>query len=316
MPRRHRAGAEPPPGWTIGIDIGGTKTALCIAAFPEARLLHRTTIATPAGAASGMPFLGTLCRRAATLLRRSGRDGPCRGIGISICETVDLEGAVTSSHRVRWSGLPVRERFAALVPTVVESDVRAAALAEARFGAGRAYGDFLYLNVGTGISTCWVKDGRPHAGARGNALALASSPLSFTCPHCGKASSYVLEDVAGGAGLAACHAALGGRRVGSAKAVLQAAARGDRLAQQAIAQATHALGMSLGLAINVIDPQAVVVGGGLGAAEGPYWRRLVRETRKHVWSEATRTLPLRRATLGGDSALIGAAACAWLAART
>ncbi len=314
-----RAAARQEPVWTLGIDVGGTKTALCLAAFPEARILRRQTLATPAAASSGQRFLDALCRRASALLRQAVREGrACRGIGVSVCELVDRRGEVASAHRVRWAGLPVRARFAALAPATVEADVRAAALAEARFGAGRPFGEFLYLNVGTGISCCWVKEGRPHAGARGHALTLASSPLSFVCPRCGERTGYVLEEVAGGAGLAAHYASRGGRRAASARDVLRAAAQGERLARDLVGQATHALGMSLGLVVNVLDPQAVVVGGGLGAAEaeGPYWRGLVRATRRHVWSPATRRLPIVRAALGADSAFIGAAATAWLASTS
>jgi glucokinase len=304
----------PAPGWTAGIDVGGTKTALCVASFPEARLLHRAVLDTPSGAASGAAFLERVAAEAADLMDRAVAAGtPCRAIGVSICELVDLDGNVTSAHRVHWQGLKAQERFAALAPAEIEADVRAAALAEARWGAGRDYDQFLYLNIGTGISTCWVKDGVPHAGARGNALALASSPISFTCLRCGHEGSYILENVAGGAGLVKEYAARSGAAVTSARDVLTAAERGDAVARQVIDRATRALGVSLGLAVNVLDPEAIVVGGGLGSARGLYWNGLVEATRAHVWSAATRTLPIRPAALGADSALLGAAARAWLA---
>lgn len=302
------------PGWTVGIDVGGTKTALCVARFPEARIIHRAVLDTPAGAASGTALLERVAAGAADLMARAAAGGtPCRAIGVSICELVDLDGNVTSAHRVHWQDLKAQERFAALAPAEIEADVRAAALAEARWGAGRGYDQFLYLNIGTGISTSWVKDGVPHAGARGNALALASSPISFTCPHCGEEGCYVLEDVAGGAGLAVEYAALSGAPVASARDVLTAAEGGDAKARQVIDRATRALGVSLGLVVNVLDPEAIVIGGGLGSAGGPYWEGLVAATRTHVWSADTRTLPIRPAALGADSALLGAAARAWLA---
>lgn len=301
---------EPPaPAWTLGIDVGGTKTALAVVRFPEARIDLRVTTDTPERATAGAAFLDRVAREAEGLAEQAASQNmPCQAAGISVCELVDLSGNVTSGHRVQWSGLPVGVRMSA----VVEADVRAAALAEARWGAGRGDDQFLYLNVGTGISTCWVKHGVPHAGARGNALALASSPTSFTCPHCGQPGSYVLEEVAGGAGLAARYAARTGTATASAREVLCAAGGGDAAALAVIDEATRALGLSLGLAINLLDPQSVVVGGGLGVAQGAYWDGLVRATRAHVWSETTRDLPIRPAALGADSALIGAAARAWL----
>jgi glucokinase len=297
----------PPPARTIGIDVGGTKTALCVADFPEGRIVERRLLDTSLDPADAAPFLDRVVAAAAGLHDAAAAGGVrCSAIGLSVCELVDLSGDIASTHRLRWRDLPVRTKLRALLPAVVESDVRAAALAEARFGGGRDYRQFLYGNIGTGVSSAWVCDGRPHAGARGNALVLASSPVSFTCPHCGKDGAYVPEDVAGGGGLAR---ALG---AASARDVLTAAEQGDAAAKRAIAAATRALGVNLGLAVNILDPEAVVIGGGLGRAGGLYWDGLVASTRAHIWSEATRDLPIRPAALGDDSGLLGAAACAWL----
>lgn len=305
---------QPAPGQVLGIDVGGTKTSLGIVRFPEGCIVERVIIETATGAGSGPSFLAQVVQEAAAVIGRAAAAGaPCRAIGLSVCELVDLAGNITSRHRLQWAGLPVREQLGRHASTVVESDVRAAAFAEARWGAGRAYDEFLYLNVGTGISTCWVKGGVPYAGARGNALALASSPIPFTCPRCGEAGAYVLEDVAGGAGLANLYAAHSGLEALSAKDVLSAAAAGDSHAATVIERATRALGGSLGLLVNALDPEAVVVGGGLGGAGGLYWHGLVRATRDHIWAESTRDLPICQATLGDDSALIGAAARAWRA---
>ena len=306
---------RPAPGQALGIDVGGSKTSLGIVRFPEGRVINRVVIETATAAGSGAPFLARVEQEAAAIIARAAAEGaPSRGIGLSVCELVDLAGRITSEHRVHWVGLPVQERLGQHGRAVVESDVRAAALAEAHWGAGRRYRDFLYVNIGTGISTCWIKGGVPHAGARGNALAMASSPIPFTCPHCGEAGAYVLEDVAGGAGLANLYAAHSGAQHLSARDVLGFAAAGDRDAAAVIDRATQALGGCLGLVINALDPEAVVVGGGLGGAGGLYWDGLVRATRDHIYAKSTRDLPICPATLGGDSALIGAAARAWLAA--
>jgi glucokinase len=304
---------QPAPGQVLGIDVGGTKTSLGVVRFPEGRIVNRAVLETATGAESG-PFLARVVQEAAAVIDRAASEGaPCRAIGLSVCELVDLGGRIASHHRLQWTGLPVQEQLERYGRTVIESDVRAAALAEARWGAGRGYGAFLYVNIGTGISACWVKDGVPHAGSRGNALVFASSPIPFTCPHCGESGAYVLEDVAGGAGLARLYAAHSRASNVSAKDVLIAATAGDRHAATVIERANQALGSSLGLVIGVLDPEAVVIGGGLGSAGGLYWDGLVRATRDHIWAEGTRDLPIRRATLGDDSALIGAAARAWLA---
>jgi glucokinase len=298
------------PATVIGVDVGGTKTAFGLVRFPDARVIARREMPTPQGAASGARFLDALC--AAVTRLRDEESVAVNGLGIGVCELVDLDGAVSSGHRVHWKGLPVLQRFAAVAPTAIEADVRAAALAESRWGAGQGHRDLLYLNIGTGISTCWVKNGVPHAGANGHALAIASSPMGSTCPACGTHGAYVLEDVAGGAALARLYGAAMKRDVPSASEVLAAAAEGEERASALLAEAARLVGVSVGLAINILDPEALVIGGGLGAREGPYWQAIETAIRSQVWSDEARRLPIRRAALGADSGLIGAAASWWL----
>jgi glucokinase len=291
----------------IGIDIGGTKTAIGAVRLPDGEVLEPILLPTPTGAASGDAFLDSLTRQVAAFIDRRS-DDPL-AIGLSVCELVDIEGKIRSGHRVRWEGLDPVARFGEILPTAIESDVRAAALAEARLGAGRHYRQSFYLNLGTGISSCLVLDGKPHAGHRGNALAIASSPISLRTAQ-GEIVSQVLEEVAGGEGLAKL-AARAGLKAGSAKELIALAESGDPLAQELIGDAARAVGVSLGLAVNILDPEAVVIGGGLAGGEGFFWEAIQRETRAHIWSEETRPLPILKGSLGSDAALVGAALTAY-----
>ena len=95
-----------------------------------------------------------------------------------------------------------------------------------------------------------------------------------------------------------------------AEDVVLAAAAGDQAALAAIRTAAGALGVSIGWLVNVLDPAAIVIGGGLGSAPGPYWETLVTSARAHIWSEASRDVPIVPAALGPDAGLIGAALAA------
>lgn len=287
---------------TLGIDVGGTKTAICIMEWPSARIVFRETRPSPIPSEDHDVFLDLLLARAKALID----EHDAVAIGLSLCELVSLDEQVTSGHRIRWKGLPVRERFAQLCSTSLEADVRAAALAEARLGAGRSYQSFLYVNAGTGISAAWVNGGKVHPGSRGNALAFASSPLSMRCTHCGEVTSSVIEDVAGGEGLvkAARSAGLDARNVSD---LFDAAASGNPAARRIMEDGARALAVSVGLAINLLDPFALVLGGGVFIGSEAFRARAVHEIRRHIWPEDTRQLPIETAGLGGDSAMIGAA---------
>jgi glucokinase len=248
----------------IGIDVGGTKIAVG-SVFADGRLAHRTEITT-AGA------------RLDEVVAAAERLGAA-GVGIGICELVDNEGHVRSGISVPWTTDELVEAFHHLGPVTIESDVRAAAVAEARFGAGRPFSSFLYLTVGTGISHCLVQEGKPYRGARGFAQLSGSAALSFRCPHCGQRVRVSVEDVASG---------------------------------PAPERDETALGSLVALLVNVLDPEAVVVGGGLGSAPGGYWEGVVRATRSHVWAADARDLPIVQAGLGANSGVIGAG---WLGLR-
>jgi glucokinase len=90
--------------------------------------------------------------------------------------------------------------------------------------------------------------------------------------------------------------------------VLAAANADDSSAAHVVKTAGEALGVGLAWLVNVLDPEAVIVGGGLGLAGGLYWDSFIAAARGHIWAEAARDLPILPAALGPDAGLIGAAA--------
>jgi glucokinase len=299
------------PAWAVGIDVGGTKIAGGLVRFPDATLAERELLATRPDRGPDA-VLADVTALAERLVRRAAADArEVAGVGLGVPELVDLRGCVTSAQTLDWRGAPLAERLAAIGPVRVEADVRAAALAEARFGAGRPFRAFAFVTVGTGISSTLVLDGKPFAGARGNALVLASSPMPAVCDHCGAPGRLALEDLAAGPALVRRYQRRRPGWAGSAADVLDAAASGDPEAVQVVRSAGIALGVVVAFLVNVLDPEAVIVGGGLGLAGGLYWSAFVEAARQHIWAPTTRGLPLLPAALGADAGVIGAAAGAW-----
>jgi len=295
----------------IGLDVGGTKVAGGVVSFPDGTIYQRQTIPT-FPERGGAAVIDDVFELAASLSKQARIEGrQVHGIGLGVCELVDLGGNVTSRQTLDWPGLPIQERFRSIAPTLVESDVRAAALAEALFGRGKPFSLFAYVTVGTGISHTLVHRGRAFRGARGNAIILASGALTMHCPACGVRSDFVLEEFASGQALVARFNKQSTRPVIRGNEIFEAADQGDLLAINILATGGDALGNMVGFLVNILDPEAIVIGGGLGMAGGIYWQNLEASARRHIWYEGARDLPILPAALGVDAGLIGAAAAMW-----
>jgi glucokinase len=267
----------------LGVDVGATKLAFAIVDPTNGSVLSSSTIATAADR-GGTALLADCVREA----ERLSADREIAAVGIGVCELVNLDGQITSHVSIDWRNLDVAAAFAHIGPTEIESDVRAAALAEAVHGAGRGLTSFLYVNAGSGLSSCLVLDGLPYSGARGNAILIGAGPPES-------------EQLAGGTGIAR---SLG---VPSAAAAANSARAGDDQARKTIEQGGRAAGAAIAFAVNLLDPEAVVVGGGLALNSHAYWQELEDAARSQIWATDTRRLPILRSSFGSRAGVVGAA---------
>lgn len=305
--------------YAIGIDIGGTKIAGGVVNVDNGEILWRKSIPTLTHRGGEAVLADCITLIEELIQVASIQAVTIKAVGIGLCELVDPAGNVKSAYNFDWRNLPVIERLSQIAPTVIDADVRVAARAEARYGAGQSYQNFAYVTVGTGISATLVQQGEPWSGTRGNALVLATMPLTTTCTHCGTRLDPVLEEFASGPALVKRYNQQTAQKAispaSSGQDVFAAVAQGDSDAIEIVTSAGEALGTSMAFLCNVLDPAAVVVGGGLGLAGGLYWEHFVESTRHHIYAEETRQLPILPAALGVDAGIIGAAAT-FLSERT
>jgi glucokinase len=294
----------------LGLDVGGTKIAAGVVTFPEGRIHLRRQILTKPER-GGTAVLRDVVQLA-NELDAGARQLNLRvaAIGLGVCELVTTVGEIVSANCVAWQGVDVSEQLSAIAPAILEADVRAAALAEAVLGAGQSYRTFVFLTVGTGIASSLVIEGRPFTGARGATGTVASSPLPRLGHPWDSGEAVTLEQIASGPALVARFNQLNGHAQ-SGQEVLAAAQAGNTSAISVVRSAAEALGATVGWLVNVLDPEAVVIGGGLGLSAGLYWETLEASARKHIWSDLHRGLPIVRAATELDAGLIGAAAAAW-----
>ncbi len=305
---RHRVGeAGRSRRGALGIDLGGSKLAVALVADLRGETLFFDTCPTPSGATAVLDAAADLVRSATAAAKEL--DVQVLGVGIGVPELVDRDGHIVSNAVLpELDDNELIKRFSVVAPTVVESDVRVAALAEARCGAGRKYRSFCYISVGTGISYSYVENGLVLAGARGVAISLGSA-VTAEWEVAGERRCWVLEEIASGPGVLARYLGLGGTRHTPAEVL---ASYGDEeAATQAVDETSRALGIGVSLSVDLLDPEAVVVGGGLGTAGGAFWDRMIESAREHIYADVARDVPIVQAELGPRSAAVGAALVGW-----
>jgi glucokinase len=295
--------------YAIGVDLGGTKCAAGLVQLDSGEVVSQRVTPT-------LPLRGgrAVLDDVASLIDEFRREAEARrcaveGVGIGIAELVSGDGRLLSAATIDWTNLDPAGAIAGRtgLPVRIDADVRAAARAEAVHGAGRDLGDFLYVTVGTGISAALVVEGVPYAGSRGLTGTFASATTLIPGLDGSLLAGQPLEQFASGPALASRYAAASHAFQGDARNVLALCQSGDALAEAVATSGGEALGAAIGALVNMLDPEAVVLGGGLGVAEGVYREAVVRSLRQHIWSEVHRDLPLVSATLGEAAGLVGAA---------
>lgn len=254
----------------------------------------------------GDPGLAVALGLARELLAEAARRGlAVAGLGAGLPEYVDSAGRLTSREVVDWTVQPA-DLFAALLTgprCVIDSDARCAALAESRLGAARGLDDFVYVSLGTGLSSAVVWRGVPLTGRRGEAIALGELEVSARVDADWDGN---LEAYCSGAGLARRYARRTGKTVPGAEEVARRAQAGDGAAQAILATAGGALGHALASVVALLDPHAIVLGGGLGTAGG-----LLRDELLAGYAACTARRPgaplVLTAQLGRRAGIVGAA---------
>ena len=215
--------------WFVGVDVGASKVAAALVDVNSGVTAELARLATRPERGGAI-----VLRDCVTLAEKVAASGSVAGIGIGVCEVVGNSGAVTSSHSFDWRTLDIAAEFAHIGPALVESDVRAAARAEATFGAGRGMESFLYVNAGSGISSALVIDQVPFPGARGNAILIGAGPLH-------------IEELAGGTAIA--------RATGKTPAEIEEATLSGAVSVTSVLDvAGRRLGEGIAFAVNLLGP--------------------------------------------------------------
>jgi len=263
---------------TIGIDIGGTKTAIGLVDTHGACLFEES-FSTRAQESFDL-FDARLAEKVNALLARFVHEYRLIGIGVAAPNANYFRGTIEAPSNFIWGRVEIVKLLSARfgVPVAITNDAKAAALGEMMYGEAKGMRDFMVVTLGTGLGSGIVVNGELLYGHDGHAGELGHTIIEPEGRACGCGRRGCLEMYVSSRGL--CRTAfslLSRRRTDSklrdisfneltAKRVYEAAVAGDALAQEAFAYTGKILGCALANAAAYFSPQAIIIFGGLANA--------------------------------------------------
>jgi len=296
----------------LGVDLGGTKIEIAALARDDGRVLLRERVATPRGGYGAV--LQAIALLVTSAEAKLGFSALPLGIGIPGCispSTGLVKGANSTSLNGHALDRDLQQRLQRDVR--VENDANCLAASEAVDGAAAGARVVFAVILGTGVGAGIAIDGRAWPGRNGVAGEWGHNPAPFVAGDervprlqcwCGRGECN--ETLLSGPGFAADHARHGGTAL-AAPAIVAAAAAGDERARASFDRYRERLARALAQIINVLDPSAIVLGGGMSNVDALY-DDVPRRWAPHVFSDSVST-PLLRAKHGDSSGVRGAA---WL----
>lgn len=296
----------------LGLDIGGTKSA-AVVGDEQGQVLARRAEPTPYGDwPEAVAFLVQLLR---DVCQDSGLAlADASALGVSCGGPLDSQTGVVYAppNLPHWTAVPLKARLeeAFGLPTFVENDANATALAEHRWGAGVGCRDMAFLTMGTGIGAGLILDGSLYRGRRdlagevGHATVLPDGPLCL----CGKRGC--LEALASGTALGRMGRECFSDNTLTAHDVCKRARQGDPIAQGIVAEVAHWMGVGLANLLHTLNLERIVLGTLAVHAADLLLEPIRASTQAHCWPriwEGTQILPAALGDSAQDKAALAAA---------
>lgn len=314
-------------GTALAFDFGGTKLAVGLVDVETGDWISVRRRPTPGDATSSIEAVSALAEQMLTAGGALTSRQPVRSLGVSFGGHIDsATGVVRRSLQISgWEDVHLskilRQRFGA--PVEICNDGTAGAIGEWAAGAGRGLNNLVYLTVSTGVGGGLILDDQPYEGTAGFAAEFGHVSVEEDGAVCTCGLTGCLETVAAGPSLArrATQRIANGERsclAGQAEPltgldVSEAAIAGDGLAIEVLAAAGRAVARVVSTLVIVLDPQAVLLGGGVAHAPDPFWTAFRSSIRTPTGDD--RGFSVGPAEHIDDAPLLGARAIALKIAR-
>lgn len=313
--------------YALAADVGGTQTRVALVdASGKIAARHSTETRAREGRDAVMGRLADALAHVVSAQRLS-IEGVIKGVGLSLASPVEPETGVMynppnlGGEWHLYTPIPyLRERLS--LPVVAENDATLGAVGEHAYGAGRGCANMVYMTVSTGIGGGIIINDRLYTGSNGFGSEIGHMTIDQNGPVCNCGNTGCLEALASGAALARISQArlrAGERSVMpelaagdiegvDARIVVDAAGRGDALAQSVMQDASLSLASGIVSLMHIFDPELIVIGGSLGHNLGMYMPTIEAEVKRRAMAHFQGAFPVAMSELGDDVSLIGAAA--------
>ena len=295
--------------YDAGFDIGGTRIKYGLV-DRDGRLVRRGRVRSPEAMADILAAL----EKAWTSLKRNA-PGPVRscGFGIAGFYSRKAQKILQSPNYPSLDGyplIPALRRFIK-VPVRLNNDANMAAFGEFRHGAGRGARSLVLLTIGTGIGSGIILDGKLWQGEGGYAGEIGHITVNPEGEPCNCGGQGCLETEASAPRMVRNYQDLTGRtEVVDSREVYLLAKSGDPAALESFRRCAYYLGIGLGIVINLLNPERILIGGGVVSAGRLLIGPAVEEARRRSHRISFAGCRIERAALGNDAGLVGAAAWA------
>jgi glucokinase len=308
----------------VGVDIGGTKVAAGLVNADGEILAHNRTPMVTSGAPSD--GLAAVSKAIGELFPDMASQNRIAAIGVCAPGPLNPDtGTILNPPNLTiWHNYPLAEEMRRLykAPVRVDNDANAAALAEAKWGAGRGYRNVFYATIGTGIGTGIIFDSRIYHGKTGAAAEGGHVGIDWNGPVCNCGKRGCIEKLAAGPAIAQrarqklarnpnsvlLEMAGGDIQRVSSQMVGRAHAGGDRVATEVMRETLDLLAYWLGSIIDLLEPDIIVIGGGVSSLLAPFLDEIRERWRGTCINPAPLSTPLVLAHYGEDAGIAGAAA--------
>jgi glucokinase len=313
--------------FVIGVDVGGTKVAAgFVNSAGEIGDVTRVRMVSDADAAAGLNAVA----EAIDKLLDIGRKREWKISAIGICAPGPLDphtGVVINPPNVPcWRNYPLAAEISQRyhLPVNIENDANAAALAEVLWGAGKGHAKVFYISIGTGIGTGFILDGHIYNGRTGAATEGGHVSIDYQGPICGCGKRGCIEAFISGPAIAKRAQAkleaanirhspildlADGKIAGvTCELVSRANTAGDPLAKATLLETVELLAVYLGNTIDLLEPDVIIVGGGVAAVLQPFFNDLRERIPNWCINSRCREIPLVPAHYGANSGIAGGAA--------